>query len=127
MKHSTIIPKCPQRINVSRLEPYRSSIAVARQRKLSYRTIVAFLQDQHQVKISHRGLADFCLRRGILKGQGETQIPAGSVQIVSRDEINAPELSQPLPLDGGFKVGRNKLVETWKSTTGTRPQVDPKN
>ncbi len=50
----------------------------SRRRKCSYRTIAAFLLEQHSLKISHRAIREFCRRRGIVKGKGETVIESPS-------------------------------------------------
>ncbi len=131
MESPTIIPPRAVRANVSRLEPFRAAIATARKQRLSYRAIVTILGEQHQVPISHRGLADFCLRRGIVKGIGETEASVTSVTVhVSPNDGQVVPTQEPeadLPLDGGFKLGRNKKVETWKSTTGVRPSTAETN
>lgn len=62
----------PKPARVSCLEEHREVIALSRRRKCSYRTIAVFLLEQHSLKISHRAIREFCCRRGIVKGKGET-------------------------------------------------------
>jgi hypothetical protein len=63
--------------NVSCLEPHRSEVAQARRRRWPYQAIATLLHERHGLRISSRAVCGFCLRRGIVKGKGETRtLPA---------------------------------------------------
>ena len=64
------------RPNVSRIEPFRAEVALARKRGWPYDKIAAHLNDRHGVTISDRAVSNFCRCRGIKKGLGETTAPS---------------------------------------------------
>ncbi|MCB1100608.1 MAG: hypothetical protein KDN22_33910 [Verrucomicrobiae bacterium] len=61
------------RPNLSHLETYRSLVALARRRRWPFQAIAYLLLEQHGLHISRRSVSDFCRRRGIVKGRGETR------------------------------------------------------
>jgi hypothetical protein len=83
------------RPNLSRLEAHRSQIALARRRRWPFQAITDLLLEQHGLQISGRSVSDFCRRRGIVKGKGETRdAPQGESGVTYRDPLPG---SSPTP------------------------------
>ncbi|MDA0810811.1 MAG: hypothetical protein O3C21_00240 [Verrucomicrobia bacterium] len=97
MMNSNDLPE-HARPNLSRLEAHRSQIALARRRRWPFQAIADLLLEQLGLQISGRSISDFCRRRGIVKGKGETrEAPQGESGIAHRDPLsgNAPIPTQP--------------------------------
>jgi|GEM_PF-3162264 len=62
------------RPNVSCIEPYRGEVALAREGSWPYPKIAVLLKERHDLDVSPRTICDFCLRRNIEKGVGETRV-----------------------------------------------------
>lgn len=86
------------RPNLSRLEAHRSLIALARRRRWPFQAIADLLLEQHGLQISGRSVSDFCRRRGIVKGKGETRKPIpGESSVTHRDPLPGPSRTPTPP------------------------------
>ena len=105
------------RPNVSQLETYRSEVALARRRNWPYRAIAELLLERHALRISGRAISDFCQRRRIQKGVGETH-ETGRPAIAGRPDLMteiAPSCPNKgkgrfVPHDGPLRTKSNGLL-----------------
>lgn len=84
-----------QRPNGSRLEPHREFVAKLRKMGWPYQAMTERLREDCDVSISVSALHEFCKRRKIKKGTGETSITIAEVARSTTE--NAADTLKPAP------------------------------
>lgn len=85
------------RPNLSCLEAHRAEVALARRRKWPCRAIAELLFERHGLRITGRAVSDFCRRRGIVKGVGETRKQNSETETVTGNRAPMPSLAPRHP------------------------------